>query len=126
MTTGMLGAWGPAFARCVGFGGQARSSLFAASLSAEARRAKADRREGGSSQTMSKSQPAIALTLRLATEYLANGSLTDSRHAAFPRALCVAAGSSEPAEKIYGQASRLISIGKLNVSPRLHTRPITW
>ena len=24
----------------------------------------------------------------------------------------------------YGQASRLISIGKLNVSPRLHTRPI--
>ena len=26
----------------------------------------------------------------------------------------------------YGQASRLISIGKLNVSPRLHTRPITW
>ena len=27
---------------------------------------------------------------------------------------------------IYGQASRLISIGKLNVSPRLHTRPITW
>jgi len=39
MTTGMLGAWGPAFARCVGFGGQARSSLFAASLSAEAQRA---------------------------------------------------------------------------------------
>src|SRR5207302_369999 len=25
---------------------------------------------------------------------------------------------------IYGQASRLISIGKLNASPRLHTRPI--
>src|SRR5262249_2526649 len=30
------------------------------------------------------------------------------------------------AEKKYGQASRLISIGKLNVLPRLHTRPITW
>src|SRR5262249_6159564 len=29
-------------------------------------------------------------------------------------------------EEIYGQASRLISIGKLNVLPRLHTRPITW
>ena len=27
---------------------------------------------------------------------------------------------------IYGQASRLISIGKLNASLRLHTRPITW
>src|SRR5919198_429924 len=27
---------------------------------------------------------------------------------------------------IYGQAARLISIGKLNASPRLHTRPITW
>src|SRR6266705_487738 len=26
----------------------------------------------------------------------------------------------------YGQASRLISIGKLNASPRLHTRPIAW
>src|SRR5712691_10622022 len=26
--------------------------------------------------------------------------------------------------KIYGQASRLISIGKLNVSPRVHIRPI--
>ena len=121
MTTGMLGAWGPAFARCVGFGGQARSSLFAASCPP-----KAERCEGGSSQTMSKSQPAFALTLRLATEYLTNGSLTDSRHAAFPRALCVAAGSSDRRTKIYGQASRLISIGKLNVSPRLHTRPITW
>ena len=29
-------------------------------------------------------------------------------------------------ETIYGQASRLISIGQLNASPRLHTRPITW
>src|SRR5438270_13891864 len=28
------------------------------------------------------------------------------------------------AKIIYGQASRLISIGKLNASPRLHTRPI--
>ena len=29
-------------------------------------------------------------------------------------------------KRSYGQASRLISIGKLNASPRLHTRPITW
>jgi len=29
-------------------------------------------------------------------------------------------------KSIYGQASRLISIGKLNASPRLHTRPIAW
>ena len=35
-----------------------------------------------------------------------------------------AAVSACMVETIYGQASRLISIGKLNVSPRLHTRPI--
>src|SRR6188474_2257639 len=44
-------------------------------------------------------------------------------HAAFLRAWrflsCIG-------ENIYGQASRLVSIGKLNASPRLHTRPITW
>ena len=31
---------------------------------------------------------------------------------------------ASPDKKNYGQASRLISIGKLNVSLRLHTRPI--
>src|SRR3954449_7929106 len=51
------------------------------------------------------------------TEYPANGSFDRlTSRSGFARAL----------ETIYGQASRLISIGKLNVSPRLHTRPITW
>ena len=37
----------------------------------------------------------------------------------------VSSGVGTPDKKqIYGQASRLISIGKLNASPRLHTRPI--
>jgi len=43
--------------------------------------------------------------------------LTDSLHAAV---------SLRAFKTIYGQASRLISIGKLNMSPCLHTRPITW
>ena len=53
------------------------------------------------------------------TEYPANGSFLRSHHAAV--SACIAL-----VETIYGKASRLISIGKLNVSPRLHTRPITW
>src|SRR5579862_752269 len=61
-----------------------------------------------------------AIALRLATtEYPANGSLTEPP----PRRVSTC---MDVYEKIYGQASRLISIGKLNVSPRLHTRPITW
>jgi hypothetical protein len=52
-----------------------------------------------------------------ATEYPANGSLTEPNvHAVF---LLV-----HLEKNIYGQASRLISIGKLNASPRLYTRPI--
>ena len=51
------------------------------------------------------------------TEYPANGS--------FDRAIRARSVSSRALEKnIYGQASRLISIGKLNASQRLHTRPI--
>src|SRR4029079_1925134 len=50
------------------------------------------------------------------TEYPANGSFDRSRHMQSIRAC----------KRKYGQASRLISIGKLNASPRLHTRPITW
>src|SRR5215471_6322805 len=50
------------------------------------------------------------------TEYSANGSFArPHKHAEHS---CI--------ESNYGQASRLISIGKLNASPRLHTRPITW
>ena len=55
--------------------------------------------------------------------------LPDSLHAAFPRACCAflfATLLQSRETKIYGQASRLISNGKLNVSRRLHTRPITW
>ena len=56
--SGLLAAWGPASARVASFGGQARYSRFAATklvsadLSAEAREAKAEGREGGSSQTI--------------------------------------------------------------------------
>ena len=39
----------------------------------------------------------------------------------FVDATPIAAGRKK---RSYGQASRLISIGKLNASPRLHTRPI--
>src|SRR4029453_3457597 len=53
------------------------------------------------------------------SEYSANGSFSFHDTQRFPRALC-------DVETIYGQASRLISIGKLNASRRLHTRPITW
>src|ERR1700731_4736424 len=64
----------------------------------------------------------------MTAEYLANGSLTEPPHAAFPHAWMSITRRSfgTGGRKIYGQASRLISIGKLNVSPRLHTRPITW
>src|SRR4051794_23448283 len=85
-------------------------------------------RSGGSSQTISKScapSPRRAMT----TEYPANGSFNQPHttqrfcvhRALLPRPLLQGRG-----KRSYGQASRLISIGKLNVSPRLHTRPITW
>jgi hypothetical protein len=61
---------------------------------------------------------------RRRTEYPANGSFDlPPNHAALLH------DTREPkltSVRNYGQASRLISIGKLNVSPRLHTRPITW
>src|SRR6266550_8720918 len=60
---------------------------------------------------------------RWTTDYPANGSFSRLTHAVFllPG---VATPDVHVYEKIYGQASRLISIGKLNVSLRLHTRPI--
>src|SRR5205814_6061476 len=64
--------------------------------------------QGGSQTILSKSGT---------TEYSANGSLTNPTARRVSRAF---------EKDIYGQASRLISIGKLNASPRLHTRPITW
>src|SRR4051812_45064951 len=65
----------------------------------------------------------------MTTEYPANGSFNQPHttqrfcvhRALLPRPLLQGRG-----KRSYGQASRLISIGKLNVSPRLHTRPITW
>src|SRR5206468_11355992 len=54
----------------------------------------------------------------MTTEYSANGSF--DRHTLHAEFLsCIE-------KDIYGQAARLISIGQLNASPRLHTRPITW
>jgi hypothetical protein len=96
-----------------------------------------------SSQTISKSNPSSRGALRgKPTEYSANGSFTRPHctqsfffyPGALPRRPYPGASPGvlpegpPPAciEKIYGQASRLISIGKLNASPRLHTRPITW
>jgi hypothetical protein len=54
---------------------------------------------------------------------------TDHTHAvvsACMNALLSRTPFAGPRKRSYGQASRLISIGKLNVSLRLHTRPITW
>ena len=55
---------------------------------------------------------------RRTTEYPANGS--------FNRITSRSGFVACIGKTIYGQASRLISIGKLNMSPCLHTRPITW
>ena len=83
------------------------------------------RRVGGGRPRQSRFQRAdrlMSLSRRRAnarrrtTEYPANGSLT------FHHARSVSSRASE--KNIYGQASRLISIGKLNASPRLYTRPI--
>src|SRR5690349_11000524 len=64
------------------------------------------------------------------TEYPANGSfdqpLTCRAYAHVCRSGASAVRGEATDKRKYGQASRLISIGKLNVSPRLHTRPITW
>ena len=64
--------------------------------------------------------------IQVTTEYPANGSFN---RPSIRRAFAHAAGPADAGHygnRKYGQASRLISIGKLNVSPRLHTRPITW
>src|SRR5437660_9928546 len=60
--------------------------------------------------------PARAATRRRRAEYPANGS--------FDRSPSRSVSACMLRKIIYGQASRLISIGKLNASPRLHTRPI--
>ena len=132
MTTGILGPGCGPGPCCLGsrlrcfasFGGQA-AELRASRLSTEA--PKARRRVVPSNLVYKerRSTPGVERT----TEYPANGSF--DRH--FTQRFCVhslrrrrttLAGSAD--KRSYGQASRLISIGKLNVSPRLHTRPITW
>jgi hypothetical protein len=95
---GILSAWGPAFARDAGL---ARSTYSSAHPAAAPWGAE----EGRPRQSQRSGQLNILQTV----------VLTDHFTQRF-RA-CIT---------IYGQASRLISIGKLNVSPRLHTRPITW
>ena len=59
----------------------------------------------------------------MTTEHPANGSFPAKHHAEFLRAY-VPGGLETVGNENYGQASRQISIGKLNVSPRLHIRPI--
>ena len=82
------------------------------------------RRKGESSQTISLRGPFpgdfFKERIDPTTEYSANGSFDRPTHR------CTQCFFSCIEKNIYGQASRLISIGKLNASPRLHTRPITW
>ena len=61
---------------------------------------------------------------RLTTEYPANGSFSNALTQRFSRAWSIQGRDPGVVDRNYGQASRLISIGKLNVSPRLHTRPM--
>ena len=61
---------------------------------------------------------------RTATEYPANGSFFATPRRA---SMCVhVCPRRSLGQRKYGQASRRISIGQLNASRRLHTRPITW
>ena len=116
VTTGILGAWGPLLRAFRRFGGQATL----AACRAVAREASGGgvvpddvkERAGGFRGPQRAARPQWPrLRKRRPTEYPANGSFTATHHSV---------------NRKYGQASRLISIGKLNVSPRLHTRPITW
>ena len=118
MTTGKLSCLG---SRLRSLRGLRRASSF------EPAHRGAERREGGSSQTISKSERSpdrLALRTQLNTlqTVVLPDSLTTQR-------FCVhdfLAGASLRQKTIYGQASRLISIGKLNTSLCLHTRPIAW
>jgi hypothetical protein len=75
---------------------------------------------------------------RPSTEYPANGSFAkpprtqrvlharhDPKTVSYKRDCC-SRRFGDRRERKYGQASRLISIGQLNVLPRFHTRPIAW
>src|SRR5215204_4050953 len=91
------------------------------------KRARYLRENRGSSQTMSKSPVASAFGRKSQfrvraeepIEYPANGSF--SRHSAH----AVASALRRKHEKKNGQASRVISTGKLHVSLRFHTQPIS-
>ena len=74
-----------------------------------------------SSQVMSKSSNRLAPILLRSyptTEYPANGSSLSHKTRCVPRSISV------NEERKYGQAARLISTSKLNVSLRFHTWPI--
>ncbi len=86
----------------------------------------ADGAKAESSQTIFFRKNHSTLHVERTTEHPANGSFTNHFTQLFLRALGTLCSGRSPKRKVYGQASRLISIGKLNVSPRLHTRPITW
>jgi hypothetical protein len=132
MTTGKLGAWGLPPSRLWRFG---VTSLFIG-LS---RRSSRSERSRKSSQTISKSNWNRELGLsswfqvfspQCQLNILQSVVSPDLTHAAVSLRAFHPGQSPGPrrsrGKRIYGQASRLISIGKLNVSPRLHTRPITW
>jgi hypothetical protein len=120
----------PSFARFASHSGQARHGRSAGALSSAPTCPPKPEGESGNSRRWGRPRQCQRATRlrqrRRRTEYPANGSLTEPLHAAFLRAFALSPAAFQPPEKNYGQASRLISIGKLNVSPRLHTRPITW
>src|ERR1700730_10718886 len=102
MTTGKLGAWAPAFARSASGGGRWVVPDNVKELVHRSPRAKV---ELNILQT-------VVLPSHFTQRFCVH-SIVHRRH--YSHRI-----------RNYGQASRLISIGKLNVSPRLHTRPITW
>src|SRR5262245_53943354 len=116
MTTGKLGCLGaPPSVAAASFG--------AASTVLRTCRYRRDFAPGAPERRQARRRVPDNIKERRTTEYSANGSF-DRLHT---QRFCVHRSEAEPRTKnIYGQASRLISIGKLNASLRLHTRPITW
>ena len=126
MTTGKLAAWGPAQRIAALEPRVTRASVVPDNLKLVKEPEFKDLRNSGS-EDFKSSDPQILTSSNFSvssTEYPANGSFNRP----YSRSGFVACMSAaEPrTKKNYGQASRLISIGQLNVSPRLHTRPITW
>jgi hypothetical protein len=73
-----------------------------------------------SSQTISKNEQLNILQTVVSTDHTNYAAFLRALRFVFPPAF------ARDGKRSYGQASRLISIGKLNISLCLHTRPITW